>query len=109
MIVQPGAPGTDAHQTNKNLLLSDRAEVDTRPRLEIFADEVSCTHGTAVGQLDPDGLFYLRSRGIPELAARALLISGFANEVLNRYASDPARERAEGIVAGRLHETEVLV
>lgn len=109
VVVHPGATGTDAHQTNKNLLLSDRAEVDTRPRLEIFSDDVSCTHGAAVGQLDPDGLFYLRSRGIPEPAARGLLISGFANEVLDRYATGPVRERAQRIVGGRLAETEQLV
>jgi Fe-S cluster assembly protein SufD len=104
VIVHPGADGTDAHQTNKNLLLSDRAEVDTRPRLEIFADDVACTHGAAVGQLDADALFYLRSRGIPERTARALLISGFAQEVLERFADGPIRERADRLVTAHLDD-----
>src|SRR5258707_7473771 len=65
IIVHPGAAGTDASQTNKNLLLSETAEVDTRPRLEILADDVKCAHGAAVGQLDEDAVFYLRSRGVP--------------------------------------------
>ena len=80
---------------NKNLLLSDRAEVDTRPRLEINACDVACTHGAAVGQLDPDALFYLRSRGVSEREARAILVSGFAREVLERFGPGPIRRRAE--------------
>jgi len=95
IVVRPGADGTDAAQVNKNLLLSERAEVDTRPRLEINADDVACTHGAAVGQLDPDALFYLRSRGISEREARAVLVSGFAREVLDCFAIGPIRERAE--------------
>lgn len=102
VIVHPGASGTDAHQVNKNLLLSDHAEVDTRPRLEIFSDDVACTHGAAVGQLDPDALFYLRSRGIAEPAARALLIAGFAEDVIDRFAQGPVRDRAEQLVAACL-------
>lgn len=102
VIVHPGAAGTDADQVNKNLLLSDRAEVDTRPRLEIFSDEVSCTHGAAVGQLDADALFYLRSRGIPGPAARSLLISGFAQQVLERFTPGTVRERAEHLVTAHL-------
>jgi len=95
IVVRPGADGTDAAQVNKNLLLSERAEVDTRPRLEINADDVACTHGAAVGQLDPDALFYLRSRGISEREARALLVSGFAREVLDCFGIGLIRERAE--------------
>jgi len=102
IVVRPGAVGTDAHQTNKNLLLSDRAEVDTRPRLEIFADDVACTHGAAVGQLDPDALFYLRSRGVPHQEARALLVSGFVQEVLDCFADGPIRQYAERLVAAHL-------
>ena len=102
LVVRPGADGTDAAQVNKNLLLSERAEVDTRPRLEINADDVACSHGAAVGQLDPDALFYLRSRGVPERAARAVLVSGFAHEILERFGSGPIRRRAEELatVAG---------
>lgn len=95
LVVRPGADGTDAGQINKNLLLSEQAEVDTRPRLEINADDVACSHGAAVGQLDPDALFYLRSRGVPERDARAALVSGFAQEVLERFGSGPIRQRAE--------------
>ncbi|MDA8355147.1 MAG: SufD family Fe-S cluster assembly protein, partial [Actinomycetota bacterium] len=95
IVVRPEADGTDAAQVNKNLLLSDRAEVDTRPRLEINADEVACSHGAAVGQLDPDALFYLRSRGVSEGEARAVLVSGFAREVLDRFGRGSIRGRAE--------------
>jgi Fe-S cluster assembly protein SufD len=85
VVVEEGAGGTDAAQSDLNLLLSDRAEVDTRPRLEIYADEVSCTHGAAVGQPDPEVLFYMRSRGLSEAEARALLVDGFVSEVVNRF------------------------
>lgn len=102
IVVRPGAVGTDARQTNKNLLLSDRAEVDTRPRLEIFADDVACAHGAAVGQLDPDALFYLRSRGVPQQEARALLVSGFVQEVLDCFADGPIRQYAGRLVTAHL-------
>lgn len=95
IIVRPGAAGTDAAQVNKNLLLSERAEVDTRPRLEINADDVTCTHGAAVGQLDLDALFYLRSRGVPEREARTILVSGFVRELLDGFGPGPIRQRAE--------------
>src|SRR6266705_48168 len=77
-----GANGTDAHQTNKNLILSDGVEVDSKPQLEIFADDVKCSHGAADGQLAEDAIFYLKSRGLDEVAARTLLTYGFAREVL---------------------------
>ncbi len=102
IIVHPGAAGTDASQTNKNLLLSDHAEVDTRPRLEILADDVKCTHGATVGRLDEDAVFYLRSRGVPHLAARGLLICAFANEMVERLRPEPLRSRVEKLVAHRL-------
>jgi probable FeS assembly SUF system protein SufT len=102
VIVRPGAFGSDAHQVNKNLLLSEQAEAYTRPRLEIFADDVACTHGAAVGHLDEAALFYLRSRGIPLALARTLLVRGFAHDVLQRFPPGPLRDYAEGLVAGRL-------
>ena len=102
VVVRPGADGTDASQTNKNLLLSDHAEVDTRPRLEIFADDVKCTHGAAVGQLDEDAVFYLRSRGVPHQAARGLLTYAFVNEMVERLGLEPLRSRVEKLVAQRL-------
>lgn len=102
VIVRPGATGTDARQSNSNLLLSAHAEVDTRPRLEILADDVACSHGATVGRLDHDALFYLRSRGIPEGLARALLVQGFARQMTERIEFGPLRTRAEELIAGRL-------
>ena len=81
--VRPGADGTDAEQSNDNLLLSERAEVNTQPRLEILADDVACKHGATVGQLDETALYYMRSRGIPADEARRLLISGFADQTVD--------------------------
>jgi Fe-S cluster assembly protein SufD len=102
IIVRPDAQKTDAHQTNKNLLLSDGVEVDSKPQLEIFADDVKCTHGAADGQLADDALFYLRSRGIGDDAARELLVQGFAREVLARISVEAVRARLETLVLGRL-------
>jgi len=89
IVVHPSGAGADATQSNRNLVLSDRAEVDTRPRLEILADEVKCSHGATVGQLDEQSVFYLRSRGIPESVARGMLTYAFANEMVRR-AGHPA-------------------
>ena len=75
--VRPGAQGTRAHQTNRNLLLADSARADTKPELEIFADDVKCSHGATVGQLDDEALFYLRSRGLDEQEARRILTRVF--------------------------------
>jgi len=106
IMVRPGADGTDANQKNKNLILSDRAEVDTRPRLEIYTDDVKCTHGAAVGQLDEDALLYLRARGIPFEAARGLLIDAFVHEMVDRIGLLPLRARLEALVAGRFGKGE---
>jgi Fe-S cluster assembly protein SufD len=84
IVVRPGSQLTDSSQQSRSLLLSDKAHVDTKPQLEIFADDVKCAHGAAVGQLDPEQLFYLRSRGLPETRARNLLTYAFAAEVLDR-------------------------
>ena len=92
IMVRPHAQKTLAFQQNDNLLLDDRAEVDTKPQLEIFADDVKCSHGCTVGQLDADALFYLRARGIPEAEARALLMLAFANDAL-AHVQLPALER----------------
>ncbi|GJM38997.1 MAG: Fe-S cluster assembly protein SufD [Acidimicrobiales bacterium] len=89
--VRPGADGTDAQQSNDNLLLSDRAEANTQPRLEILADDVTCKHGATVGQLDDNALYYLRSRGIDEPAARRLLIHGFADEAVEAVDNEVLR------------------
>ena len=101
IVVRPGASGTDARQTNKNLLLSDDAEVDTRPRLEILTDDVKCAHGAAVGRLDEDALFYLRSRGVPEQSARGILTYAFAREMVDLVPLKPLRARLEALVTDR--------
>ena len=83
VIVRPGAQQTDASQSNPNLLTSDAAEIDTRPQLEIYADDVKCSHGSTIGRLDPDALFYLRARGIDASEAGRILAEGFAGEILD--------------------------
>jgi Fe-S cluster assembly protein SufD len=102
IIVRPGAMKTDSSQTNKNLLLSESARANTRPQLEIFADDVKCAHGAAVGQLDEEAVFYLRSRGIPQLAARDLLTYAFVGEMLELIRVQPLRSHVEKLVASRL-------
>jgi Fe-S cluster assembly protein SufD len=92
IVIHPGADGSDARLSNKNLLLSDAAEIDTQPVLEIHADEVKAAHGATVGQLDPTAMFYLRSRGLPEDAARRLLTTAFCREVLARIETDQLRQ-----------------
>ena len=107
IIVWPGAEGSDASQTNKNLLLSDHAEIDTRPRLEIFTDDVKCTHRAAVGALDEEALFYLRSRGLPVEEARSLLTYAFARQMLNRIEPASLRSNLETMVASRLSTVDL--
>ena len=104
VVVQPGAMKTDASQINKNLLLSASAQAYTRPRLEIFADDVKCAHGAAVGQLDDEALFYLRTRGIPRQAARDLLTDAFASEMLELIQVPPLRSRVRQMLATRFAE-----
>jgi len=91
IIVHKDAQKTDAKQTNRNLLLSDDAQIDTKPQLEIFADDVKCTHGATIGQIEENALFYLRARGIDEVSARRLLLVAFASECLDRMKEGPAR------------------
>jgi len=102
VFVQPEAQKTDAKQTNRNLLRSDLAKVDTKPQLEIFADDVKCGHGGTVGQLDDKALFYLRSRGLGEAEARSLLIWAFASEMVGLVQAPALRARAKNVVAARL-------
>ena len=105
VFVKPEAQKTDAKQTNRNLLLSPTAKVDTKPQLEIFADDVKCTHGATVGFLDPLSLFYLRSRGIPPETAQRVLTYAFAAEVVDEVALAPVREELTRLVLGRLGYT----
>lgn len=102
VVVHPGADRTDAHQSNHNLLLSRQAEADSKPQLEIHADDVQCTHGATVGQLDEEALFYLRSRGVDEQLARSLLVYGFAGDIVARLADSLLRARIEQLVLARL-------
>ncbi len=108
VVVHEDAQHIDAHQSNNNLLLSERAEVDTKPELEIYADDVKCSHGATVGQLDADALFYLRSRGLDEAVARGLLTFAFADDVITRIALAPIRHRLETAVLGRLPEHDLI-
>ena len=95
IFVRPEAQKTDAKQTNRNLLLSDEATVDTKPQLEIFADDVKCTHGATIGQLDPESIFYLRARGIGLEMARKMLLHAFASEIVNRISIEPLRDHLD--------------
>jgi Fe-S cluster assembly protein SufD len=95
IIVRPDAQKTDAKQTNKALLLSEDAQINTKPQLEIFANDVKCTHGAAVGQMDEEAIFYLRARGLGHQEARNLLIHAFAGDVLSRMAFESLRLRVD--------------
>lgn len=102
IVVHPDAQKTQASQSNKNLMLSDRALVNTNPQLEIYADDVKCTHGSTVGQVDDDAIFYFRSRGIDRETARQLLIRGFMNEIIDQVKNEAIRATLESMVAGWL-------
>jgi len=103
VFVAKHAQKTEALQNNKNLLLTDKANVQTHPFLEIYADDVKCSHGATIGQLDEDALFYLRTRGIPEKQAKTLLMYAFANDVVRNVYLDPLREYLENLIKRRLN------
>ena len=102
IIVDQIAQKTNAFQQNNNILISDKATVNTKPQLEIFADDVRCSHGCTIGQLDEDALFYLQSRGVPKKEATALLMYAFANNVLESVRLDALKNRINGIIAEKL-------
>jgi Fe-S cluster assembly protein SufD len=106
--VYPDAQKTDARQSNDNLLLSRDAEIDTKPELEIYADDVKCSHGATVGQLDEQTLFYMRSRGIGENQARGLLTYGFAREILERVSLAPLRDKLTHELLHRMPNAEQI-
>ncbi|HEX5758896.1 MAG TPA: Fe-S cluster assembly protein SufD [Thermoanaerobaculia bacterium] len=106
--VRPGAQKTDAKQSNRNLLLSPHAMANSNPQLEIFADDVKCTHGSTVGQLDDDAIFYLRSRGIGAEAARSLLTYAFASDIVERVKVEAVRRDLEEFLFTRLPKGEVV-
>jgi Fe-S cluster assembly protein SufD len=101
-IVHRGADGTDARQANHNLLLSDKAEIDTKPELEIYADDVKCSHGATVGQLDKTALFYLRSRGLDRDEAAQVLTRAFAATIIGKATVQAVRNHAETLIDRRL-------
>lgn len=102
VFVRENAHGTDAQQSNKNLLLSNDARVDTKPQLEIFNDDVKCSHGATVGQLEGEELFYLLARGLPKTLAKNLLTYGFAEEVINKIGIDSIKSDLDAMVLNRL-------
>ena len=102
VFVRENAHGTDAQQSNKNLLLSDTARVDTKPQLEIFNDDVKCSHGATVGQLEEEELFYLLTRGLPRILAKNLLTYGFAEEVINKIEIESIKKDLDATVLNRL-------
>ncbi len=104
VLVRPGAQKTDATQSNPNLLLSNDAEIDTKPQLEIHADDVKCSHGSTIGQLDPDALFFLRARGLDERSARAVLARGFAHAITDALPGETLQSFANTLVHERLSE-----
>jgi Fe-S cluster assembly protein SufD len=104
IFVRKDAQKTDAKQTSRNLLLTDTAQIDTKPQLEILADDVKCTHGATIGQLNDEAVFYCRSRGISEVNARRLLTHAFASEIINRITIEPVRDHLEQVLWERLEE-----
>jgi Fe-S cluster assembly protein SufD len=103
--VRPNAQKTNAFQSNRNILLSDSAKVNTKPQLEIWADDVKCSHGCTTGQLDEEALFYLQTRGITKADAQAMLLYAFAGEVINNVTIPEIREYLERLISQRLHQT----
>ncbi|HMJ08090.1 MAG TPA: SufD family Fe-S cluster assembly protein, partial [Pyrinomonadaceae bacterium] len=103
VFVRENAHGTDARQSNKNLLLSNEARVDTKPQLEIFNDDVKCSHGATVGQLEEEELFYLLTRGLPDTLARNLLTYGFAEEIIKKIGIESIKNDLDEAVLHRLN------
>ena len=103
VLVQDGAIKTEAYMTNRNIILTDKAHVDTRPFLEIYNDDVKCSHGSTIGQLDKQALFYLQSRGIPERTAIMMLSYAFCDEVIRYINIDSLRDTVGDMVKKRLH------
>lgn len=108
VFVAPDAQRTDARQQSRNLLMSREARILTRPQLEIYADDVKCTHGATVGQMDSDAIFYMRQRGLGEAQARALVIEGFVDDVVRRMSVEPLREELLAAVSRKLEKMEYV-
>jgi Fe-S cluster assembly protein SufD len=102
IFVEPDAQKTNAYQSNKNVLLSDNASINAKPQLEIFADDVKCSHGCTVGSLDEEAMFYLRSRGISEKTAKSLMLHAFADDVLEHINLPAIRDYVDELISERL-------
>jgi len=102
--VRPNAQKTNAFQSNRNVLLSDKATINTKPQLEIWADDVKCSHGCTTGQIDEEALFYLQSRGISKETARAMMLYAFAGEVLDHVSNPAMKEYVDALISERLHK-----
>ena len=103
--VRPQAQKTNAFQTNRNILLSDGATINTKPQLEIWADDVKCSHGCTTGQLDEEALFYLRSRGIPKDMARGMMLYAFAAETLAPMRNEGIKNFIDGVISEKLNKS----
>lgn len=108
IIVRKDAQKTNAYQSNKTILLSKTAKIDTKPQLEIFADDVKCSHGATVGQLDEEAEFYIRSRGVPQELAKSMLIRAFANDVIEKVKIEPLKEQLNHMIFEHLKKVEIL-
>jgi Fe-S cluster assembly protein SufD len=104
IVVHLDAQKTDAIQSSSGLLLAPTGHITTRPQLEIYADDVRCTHGSTIGQLDDDAIFYLRARGIPEAEARAMLVRAFIADIIDRFPDEPVRAWAMDRLSAWLDE-----
>jgi Fe-S cluster assembly protein SufD len=102
IFVRKDAQKTNAYQSNKNILIGEQSSANTKPQLEIFADDVKCSHGCTIGKLDEDALFYLRARGISEKNAKALLLQAFASDILGQIENEAIRNHVESLIAERL-------
>jgi Fe-S cluster assembly protein SufD len=104
IFVRPQAQKTNAFQSNRNILLSEKATINTKPQLEIWADDVKCSHGCTTGQLDEEAMFYLRSRGIEKNTARAMMLYAFVAEVLENIPNESLKVFIDALVSERLHK-----
>ena len=103
ILVRPDAQKIDAYQTNNNILISDKATVNTKPQLEIYADDVKCSHGCTVGRLDEEALYYLRTRGIDKDLAQAMLLKAFAEDIVNHIKVASVKDYVNKLIATRLN------
>ena len=103
IMVRPESQKIDAFQSNNNLLLSDESTIDTKPQLEIYADDVKCSHGCTIGQLDKEALFYMKSRGLAEKEAKALLTYAFTNEAIDKISVPEFKDKCEKLIAEKLN------